>query len=393
MRILIHDYSGHPFQIELSRELAARGHIVRHLYCASFETPRGALERLPHDPPGLEIRPITLNSPVLKHALLRRREQDISVGLLVAREIAGFAPEVVMSTNAPLDTQRKTLAATHRISARFVFWLQDIYSEAISRLISRRQPWLGGLAGRVYRQIEFSMLRASDHIVAISGDFLPMLAAQNVPRDRISVIENWAPLAGMRPAPRDNALANAAMPQKGPRIVYSGTLGRKHDPTLLLALARLDLGHVHVFSQGHIAGRLRDTACSEGIANLHVRDWVPFQHLAAILSGADILLAMIDEDAGMFCVPSKVLTYLCVGRPMVGFIPEGNLARTTIMRAEAGLVGDPGGLDAMAPQIASLLADEGLRRQLGGNARAYAEKTFDIAAIADRFERILAGQR
>jgi len=30
MRLLIHDYAGHPFQVQLSRELARRGHSVTH---------------------------------------------------------------------------------------------------------------------------------------------------------------------------------------------------------------------------------------------------------------------------------------------------------------------------------------------------------------------------
>jgi len=30
MRIGIHDFSGHPFQVQLSRELASRGHEVVH---------------------------------------------------------------------------------------------------------------------------------------------------------------------------------------------------------------------------------------------------------------------------------------------------------------------------------------------------------------------------
>ena len=45
MRILVHDYAGHPFQVQLSRELARRGHDVLHLYCSSTHTPRGDLAR------------------------------------------------------------------------------------------------------------------------------------------------------------------------------------------------------------------------------------------------------------------------------------------------------------------------------------------------------------
>src|ERR1700684_4696664 len=36
LRLVIHDYSGHPGQVHLSRELARRGHHVEHQYCASY---------------------------------------------------------------------------------------------------------------------------------------------------------------------------------------------------------------------------------------------------------------------------------------------------------------------------------------------------------------------
>ena len=50
MDIVMHDYAGHPFQVQLSRELAYRGHHVRHQYCTSYTTGRGAVERRPDDP-------------------------------------------------------------------------------------------------------------------------------------------------------------------------------------------------------------------------------------------------------------------------------------------------------------------------------------------------------
>ena len=45
MRILINDHAGHPFQVQLSRKLAERGHKVLHTYCASVQQPRGALQK------------------------------------------------------------------------------------------------------------------------------------------------------------------------------------------------------------------------------------------------------------------------------------------------------------------------------------------------------------
>jgi len=45
LKIVVHDYSGHPFQVELSRELARRGHTVHHCYSDSISTWQGALRR------------------------------------------------------------------------------------------------------------------------------------------------------------------------------------------------------------------------------------------------------------------------------------------------------------------------------------------------------------
>src|SRR5664280_3290446 len=50
MRLFVHDYAGHPFQVQLSRELARRGHAVVHAYAGGLLTPRGTLQRCERDP-------------------------------------------------------------------------------------------------------------------------------------------------------------------------------------------------------------------------------------------------------------------------------------------------------------------------------------------------------
>ena len=50
MKIFVHDYAGHPFQVDLSRELAVRGHEVNHAYFHGDLGPKGRLERSSVDP-------------------------------------------------------------------------------------------------------------------------------------------------------------------------------------------------------------------------------------------------------------------------------------------------------------------------------------------------------
>ncbi|MBO0749016.1 MAG: glycosyltransferase family 4 protein [Porphyrobacter sp.] len=390
MRILISDYSGHPFQVQLSRELARRGHWVTHTYSAGFQTPKGNLAVGEGDPEGFSIVPVNTSKPFAKNSFFTRRNQEIEIGHRLAELVEAVAPEVVISSNAPLDTQRVFQAAAKRRGAGFVFWLQDIYSEAIGRVIPRKFPVVGSIVAARYRNLEFRMLRESDHVVAITADFVPILAAKGVDEDKITVIENWAPLDELPRHPRDNAWAEENMSGDAVRIVYSGTLGYKHNPALLKALAaELPQAHVHVFSQGEVADRLAAEAAADGIANLSVHPWVPFSDLPLMLSGSDIFVVVIEPEAGVYSVPSKVLTYLGIGRPILASVPLENLAARLILENEAGFVSPPGE-DRFLIEKAKALADPAQREQLGDNGRAYASRQFDVASIATRFETVIA---
>lgn len=388
-RIVVHDYSGHPFQVQLSRSLARRGYDVLHLHSASFQTPKGDLTARDDDPAGLRIAGLALDQTFHKDSFLKRRSQEIAFGRMVANEIRLFRPDVVLSSNAPLDTQAVIHRASRACGAQFVFWLQDIYSEAIGRIVPKAFPVIGSAIARRYQRLEFGLLRASDHVVAITDDFVPMLRHNGVPAGQVSVIENWAPLdelALIAPG------VEAGTGTDRVRAVYAGTLGYKHNPDVLLAAAKALPVAIEVFSEGAVAERLARKAVADGVSNLRVRPWVPFADLPKVLGSADILIAMIEEDAGLFSVPSKVLTYLSCGRPVLASVPKDNLARRIVEREHAGLGCDPGSDGHFIDNLRRLTEDARLRATLGANGLAYAAANFAIGPITDRFE-VIFGDR
>ncbi|MCP8890318.1 glycosyltransferase family 4 protein [Sphingomonas faeni] len=389
--MLISDYSGHPFQVQLSRELARKGHEILHTYSAGFQTPKGNLVVAEDDPVGFAIQPVRNSKPFVKNSFFRRRSQEIEIGHELAKLCADFKPDIVVSSNAPLDTQRILFEAARLQGAKFVFWLQDIYSEAIGRVIPSKFPIAGHLIAAWYKYLEFRILKNSDYVVAITPDFLPILSAQGVRTDAMSVIENWAPLDELPRHPRENEWAQSHMPGDAIRIVYSGTLGYKHNPALLKELAwQLPTAHIHVFSEGEVADKLRVESRSEGLRNLSIHPWVSFADLPKMLSGADILVAIIEPDAGIYSVPSKVLTYLGIGRPVLASVPLNNLAARLIKNNQAGFASPPGQELELINKAQELAADPALRQVMGDNGRKYANHAFDIEAIGSRFLDILS---
>lgn len=166
MKILVHDYSGHPFQVQLSRELARRGNDVIHMYSTSFLTPHGALEKRNGDPLGLEIKGIGLPNTIKKYSYLRRRQQEKFYGRLLKKSLTDYRPDVFISSNTPLDAQEIVYRECHRLGIPFIYWVQDYYSIAIKQYV--RLPIIGSISHWYYDRLESNLIRNSDAIVFYS---------------------------------------------------------------------------------------------------------------------------------------------------------------------------------------------------------------------------------
>jgi len=391
MRLIIHDYAGHAFTAQLARRLAEIGHNVLYISFADFGTPKGRVDREERDPPAFRTRSIRGTVPFNKENLLMRWRAERAYARMVCTVIEAEGADVILST-APIEVQCRIQDLCKQKRIAFVAWVQDIHSEAIKSVLSRRAAVLGWSAGRYYRRLESRFLARSDRVIVISEDFRNVLSRGdwNIPLDAVEVIHNWANLDEIPLLPKENEWAKEHISSDGlPVIIYSGTLARKHDPSLIMEIARNLPVAIFVFSEGAAVESLRSAGKMEGLNNLHVRPWIAQQDFPRMLAAADVALAIIEQDAATYSVPSKILSYMAAGKPIVASIPHDNLAAIKIAEANAGLVSDPTDRPRLIDNLGKLLRDEGLRVQLGRNARGYAESMFDVAEIAIRFEAIL----
>ena len=393
MRIVVCDYSGHPFQIELSRCLASRGHTVLHLHFAEFQTPKGEIGALAGDAPGFRIEAVSLGRPFAKDKFVRRRFQEIRIGMLIADRAMAFGPDLVVGCNMPLDAQWQLRQACGDVSVPFVFWLQDIYSAAIDHYLTERLGLVGRLIGGRYRRLERDLLRSSDAIVAISERFVPRLADWGIAPERVTVVLNWAPLSEIQPVKKDNDWARRHGLQDKTVALYTGTLGLKHNPAILIDLARAGGAkglEVVVVSEGKAAQWLQETAKADRVGNLTVLPFQPMKLYPQLLGTGDILLAILGVEAASFSVPSKILSYLAAGKPVVASLASDNDVAKIIESVGAGRVVAPDDNAAFVDRVLALAVDPSLRACMGNNARAFAETNFAVDTIADQFEAVFA---
>lgn len=396
MRILIHDYAGHPFTTALSRELARLGHEVAHVFASDLQTPRGDMKRRASDADGLAFHEVPMDPEYAryKYKFLRRRSMEIGYGRRAGDFIREWKPDAVLSGNTPTEAQEPITRATLDAGGRFHYWLQDFYSLAVDKILRKKLPVAGMAVGAYYKFLEGRQFRRSSQIVAITGDFTPILGEEfGVTDDRVAVVPNWALIEELPMKPKDNPWSRKHGLHDKFIFLYSGTIGMKHNPGLLLELAKRFQNvpdvRVLVVSEGIGAEWLKKEAAGK-MDNLIILPYQPFSDLPDVLATGNVLVGILEPDAGVFSVPSKTLSYLCAGRPLLLSIPPENLAARITRDEGAGLTVSPSDIEGFVAAATELHADETRGGEMGKNARAYAEKTFAIGPIAANFESILS---
>ena len=390
MRYLVHDFAGHPFQVQLSRQLAVQGHEVIHAFPDGLPGPKGRLTKSASDPDRLSIVPIPLSGHFRKYSPVRRLVAQHQYARDLRRLIAAERPDVVLSGNTPIDIQAELLWCCRKRGIGFVHWVQDVYYRAVEFFFRRKLgvAFSNALSAPL-KLLEQAIATRSDSVIVISPGFRETMAEWGIAESKLTVIENWAPLDEVPLMPRENAWGKAQELGTKPVLLYSGTLGLKHRPDLLYLLAQKlnGLCRVVVITDGFGREYLEKMP---PLDDMVILGFQPYERVPEVLASADVLLATLETDAGQFAVPSKILTYLCAGRPILLAGPKNNLAASIIERSKAGLVVDPDDADAWIRGAQTLIDSPVCRVELGMNARRYAEQTFDIVKIAATFEHVLA---
>ncbi|MGY4867392.1 glycosyltransferase family 4 protein [Mycolicibacterium elephantis] len=396
MKLVVHDFAGHPGQLQLSRELARRGHIVEHHYCQSVATGQGATERRPDDPSSFSVRGVSLKTEFARYSPVRRIGQELKYGWLSVRAIHAARPDVVIFANFPVLPLLLVVLTLRIRGIPYISWWQDVYSEAVGTTARRRLGLLGELIAWLADRVEYTVARRATAIVPIADAFVERLDSWGIQRDKVRVIPNWGALEEVPTRPRTNRWSQANGLDDLSVVMYAGTLGLKHDPSIIAELARNapDDCRLVVVSEGMGREWLEKNCC--GVDKLILMDYQPYEQLPDMLASADVFLVLLEPDASRYSVPSKILNYLCAARPVLALLPAENAAAQMLVGANAGIVSPPGDKALAKAALAQLLSSRELRKELGSNGRRYAEHAFDIAAVGDSFEcviRYAAGQR
>jgi glycosyltransferase involved in cell wall biosynthesis len=246
--------------------------------------------------------------------------------------------------------------------------MQDIYAEAIKKLLNKNFYILGTLASFYFHLLEKECEKIADQIIIISNDFKKFLNKESLKKTHY--IENWSAYDKINKNHK-NYFKKKLNPQNKFCIIYSGTIGMKHDSEIFFnILEKLPDILIIVSSEGKYAEKIRSHANKKKI-NLKLIKWVGPKYFYSFLSMADAFLVTLNKEASEISVPSKIYSYLSVGKPILALMPKNNLGAKKIIQHKSGYIISPNNADLLVSKIKNIIASKNKNRKFRINKKKY----------------------
>lgn len=392
LKIYIHDFGGHAFPAEMAVALARSGSDVRHSYCADYVGGKGRLAADPNSGASLEFVGLSGAKTFNKYSAVWRTIYELKFGSALRKDIKASSPDVIILCNSPiLSVWIAGIPLNYR--NQYIYWHQDIFSVAMKpELESKFGKSIGGVIHQIFEGAEKQILKRAGYVIPIGNAFVERYKQWKLQDLSYEVIPNWAPIDEIYPVERDNYWsAQQSLKSDVRRLIYTGTLGRKHNPLILKSLTAYANGTgcesvMIVVSEGDGAELLSEATAND--SNFVMRPFQPIEDLSAMLSAADVAVVILEPEASLFSIPSKVLSYFAAGKPVVGLMSSDNDAAQAII-ATGGAVFAPTELGSR--EAASWIASQSDEQliAIGKRARNFAETNFMIEAKVERFDAII----
>jgi len=367
MRILLNDYSGHAFTYELGLKISSY-HNVLYCYADFFQTPKADFNSKKNDSKKISTNPISIKKKFNKYSFFTRIGREISYGEGVINLIKKSNPQLVICANTPLNPLLNILKYCKRNNIRTIFWMQDIYAEAIKKLLNKNFYILGTLASFYFHLLEKECEKIADQIIIISNDFKKFLSKESLKKTHY--IENWSAYDKLNKN-RKNYFKKKLNPQNKFCLIYSGTIGMKHDSEIFFnILEKLPNILIIISSEGKYAEKIRNHANKKKI-NLKLIKWVEPKYFYSFLSTADAFLVTLNKEASEISMPSKIYSYLSVGKPILGVMPKNNLGAKKIIQYKSGYIISSDNTDSLVDKIKNIIASKNKSLKFRINKQKY----------------------
>jgi colanic acid biosynthesis glycosyl transferase WcaI len=337
---------------------------------------------------GLQVcRVINLNIP-WNVPLLRGLDQFFSA---LSFGLAGlFLPpfDLALVYSPPLPLALSTYFLSRLRGKPAILNVQDIFPQSAIDLGVLRNPFLI----RLFNGMEAFLYQHFPQVVVHSEGNRQYVISRGGAPERVTAVPNWVDTEALRPGKKDNHFRDELGWSDRFVVSFAGIMGYSQDLETVIQASALLKDHpkiaILLVGDGVEKPGLQKLVDEKHLENVTFLPMQPKEEYLNVLHASDLCLVTLRKEVKTPVVPSKILSIMAAGRPVLASLPLDGDAPRLIKEAQAGTVLPPGQPELMAQAILKFSQDGDLGEQMGASGRHYAVQHLSLQSCVARLERL-----
>lgn len=271
----------------------------------------------------------------------------------------------------------------------FLFGVQDLHPQCYIDQGVLKNPLLIGILEGIEK---FCYKSSSAVTVHSTGNKLHIVEKKGVPSAKIHVMPNWIDTDELKPLPRNNAFSEKHGLNGKFIVGYAGTLGMSQGLLSVVDAAHLlkNRGDIEFFIVGDGIEKQKMTARADALGLRNIR-FLPMQPKSVypwVVASCDVGLVTLNKKVKTPVVPSKILSMMAAGRPVLASMPLYGDAPGLISKSGCGLCVEPESPEALAGAIAELADHPEKCGRYSDMGRKFVQEEMSLNKVAADLENL-----
>jgi colanic acid biosynthesis glycosyl transferase WcaI len=305
-----------------------------------------------------------------------------SLRVFVYIALSGRYNAVMVSTAPPILLAFFAALAAKLTNKKFIYHCMDIH------------PEIGRISGEFSNVFLFKLsldsltCKWASRIIVLSSDMKDSILS----RPGLKSLNNIDLIANFDIS---NEISQVKIPKKLKkidakfRILFAGNIGRFQNLTSLLNVLQY-LSDNPEIEFVFVGEGTEKNALIEKYADKLNKQLFFFPHQSvdiarAIIKDADLGLVSLSKDIYKYAYPSKTMTYLAEGCPILSFVETSSELSKLVLNEHIGIVATPENLQELAIKINDLAHSVGKQKEMKLNAKRVSESCFSKSLIMEKW--------
>jgi colanic acid biosynthesis glycosyl transferase WcaI len=303
------------------------------------------------------------------------------------RALARKRPDVLLVVSPPLGLAVPAILLSRLRRIPFVFDVEDLQPDSASDL-GMLPTW----AIRILYRLEKAAYRNARLVTTLTPGMRKKIIDKGIAEEKVELLEPRMDdsFLNLRAGEGDAFRRRYDLGERF-LVTHSGNMGVKQGLDVVLDAAALNRGDESILfllvGNGADCERIQGRATDLDLKNVRFLPLLDEADFRGLLAASGVCLVTQQKAVSEIAFPSKIVTYLGAGRPIVASVNLNSEVARITQESGAGSIVEAGNPEALLAAIRELKVKD--LYKLGENARTYASQRWPSVRVLEHLERSL----